>query len=79
MKVYQDYKEIKGKIKNPVLTIGNFDGVHKGHQHIFKCIISKAKEINGEDVVMTFDPHPLTLDLSDTSYRQESRLSKRAD
>ena len=59
MRIFHDYREIKGKVKNPVLTIGNFDGVHKGHQHIFKCIINKAKEINGEDVVMTFDPHPL--------------------
>ncbi len=59
MRIFRDYYNIKNKIKNPVLTIGNFDGVHKGHQYIFKTIIKKAKEINGESVVMTFDPHPV--------------------
>ena len=59
MRIFRDYKAIKNRIKNPVLTIGNFDGVHKGHQFIFKTIIEKAKEINGESVVMTFDPHPI--------------------
>ena len=59
MKIYYNISDIKNKIKNPVVTIGNFDGVHKGHQHIFKTIIKKAKEINGESVVMTFDPHPI--------------------
>ncbi len=59
MKIFRDINEIKGKIRNPVVTIGNFDGVHKGHQHIFKIIKEKARKINGETVVMTFDPHPV--------------------
>ena len=59
MKIFCDISQIKGKVKNPVVTIGNFDGVHKGHQHIFKTIIKKAREINGETVVMTFEPHPI--------------------
>lgn len=43
----------------PVITIGNFDGVHVGHQKIFKFLIKKAAEINGTSVVITFDPHPV--------------------
>ncbi len=59
MKIFYNISDTKNKIKNPVVTIGNFDGVHKGHQHIFKMIKEKAREINGETVVMTFDPHPI--------------------
>lgn len=45
-------------IKNAVVTIGTFDGVHLGHQAIFKEMHRLAKEIDGETVVVTFYPHP---------------------
>ena len=45
-------------IKNAVVTIGTFDGVHLGHQAIFKEMRRLAKEIDGETVVVTFHPHP---------------------
>jgi len=47
------------KIKNPVATIGNFDGVHKGHQALFRKVIERASDIDGTSVVITFDPHPI--------------------
>lgn len=45
-------------IKNAVVTIGTFDGVHLGHQAIFKEMRHLAEEIGGETVVVTFHPHP---------------------
>ena len=45
-------------IKNAVVTIGTFDGVHLGHQAIFKEMRQKAQEVGGETVVITFYPHP---------------------
>jgi riboflavin kinase/FMN adenylyltransferase len=42
----------------PVLTIGNFDGVHVGHRAIMKTVIERARALGGESVVLTFDPHP---------------------
>ena len=45
-------------IKNAVVTIGTFDGVHLGHQAIFKEMRRLAEEIGGETVVVTFHPHP---------------------
>ena len=41
-----------------VITIGTFDGVHKGHQVILQNIVKKAKETHGESVIITFEPHP---------------------
>jgi riboflavin kinase/FMN adenylyltransferase len=44
--------------KNPVLTIGTFDGVHLGHAKIIERLRKKATEVDGESIIITFDPHP---------------------
>jgi riboflavin kinase/FMN adenylyltransferase len=48
-------------IKTPecVLTIGNFDGVHKGHHAVLDGVVSKAEELGLSAAVMSFDPQPL--------------------
>src|SRR5580693_4539049 len=43
---------------NAVMTIGTFDGVHTGHQQIIRQLKEEAEKINGETVIITFDPHP---------------------
>src|SRR5438105_12790242 len=43
---------------NSVITIGTFDGVHEGHRKIISALVSEAKRINGESIIITFDPHP---------------------
>jgi len=45
-------------IKNPILTIGVFDGVHQGHRSILSRLNKLAKEKDGESVVLTLWPHP---------------------
>ena len=42
-----------------VITIGNFDGVHIGHQALFHTVIETADAIGGVSVAMTFEPHPI--------------------
>jgi len=59
MELVEDIDKIDTPFKNAVITIGNFDGVHKGHQSLYRQVIKKAGQINGTSVVMTFDPHPL--------------------
>ncbi len=44
--------------KNPVLTIGSFDGVHHGHKAILNEVVHAAKMIDGESILITFEPHP---------------------
>jgi riboflavin kinase/FMN adenylyltransferase len=44
-----------------VVTVGTFDGVHRGHQMVLKALIAKAKELHLHSVVVTFDPHPLRI------------------
>lgn len=59
MEVFVGIDSISRTLNNPVLTIGNFDGVHRGHQTLFKRVKDWASRLNGESVVVTFDPHPL--------------------
>src|SRR5215470_5196968 len=40
------------------LTIGNFDGVHRGHRALIERVIAKARELNLPSCVLTFEPHP---------------------
>jgi riboflavin kinase/FMN adenylyltransferase len=44
-----------------VITIGNFDGVHRGHQAILNTLKNKAASIHGKALVLTFDNHPSTI------------------
>ncbi len=44
-----------------ILTLGNFDGVHIGHQRILNRLVERAKYLNLPSVVYTFDPHPLNV------------------
>jgi riboflavin kinase/FMN adenylyltransferase len=57
MKVFEGLANV-GQIKNPVVTIGTFDGVHLGHQKILQQVRLEANKIEGESVLLTFYPHP---------------------
>jgi riboflavin kinase/FMN adenylyltransferase len=59
MRIVRGVKNYSEKLLNPVLTLGNFDGVHLGHQAIFKKVVERAKEIEGTSIAFTFEPHPL--------------------
>jgi riboflavin kinase/FMN adenylyltransferase len=54
-------EKITKPYKNAVITIGNFDGVHLGHQALFQKVIEKAEEIGGTSVTVTFEPHPMRI------------------
>ncbi len=59
MLLVESLDQISHPFKNAVITIGNFDGVHKGHQALLKQVISQAKKNSGTSVALTFEPHPL--------------------
>lgn len=57
MKVYYDIQTLPA-FKNAVITIGTFDGLHNGHRKIIELMQQEATLVNGETVIITFDPHP---------------------
>ena len=83
MKTFNHLDQINEPFKHAVITIGNFDGVHIGHQALFHEAIEKAEAIDGTSVAMTFEPHPLRVMRQNnhppliTLYEQKSELIER--
>jgi riboflavin kinase / FMN adenylyltransferase len=80
MKIIRGTKHIPDPGPYPVMTIGNFDGVHLGHQIIFRRVAEIARENNGTGIVFTFEPHPLKIIAPEkappllTSFRKKMEL-----
>ena len=51
----------KIKLESSVITIGSYDGIHRGHFHIIDKVNSISNQLNTSSVVITFDPHPRNL------------------
>ena len=56
MIIHEGYENLN--LVAPVVTLGIFDGVHRGHRALLDTLVLRAKEIKGESVVVTFSPHP---------------------
>jgi riboflavin kinase / FMN adenylyltransferase len=57
VKVFYGYRDLRGKLKDPILAIGIFDGIHIGHKRVIKRVVNMDRP--GRDrAVLTFDPHP---------------------
>lgn len=77
MKVFQDLNNLP-KFQNAVITVGTFDGVHKGHQQIISKLNSLAKKHDGESILITFHPHPrFVLNPNDTSLKLINTLEEK--
>ncbi len=78
MRIIKAFDEIP-KLKNAVITIGSFDGVHAGHQVILDRLHKIAESIDGETLLITFDPHPRHLIYpDDTSLKLLSTVKEKA-
>jgi len=62
-----------------VATIGNFDGMHVGHQTIVRGIIERARELGRPSAVITFDPHPLSIVAPDRIPKQILTLAQKEE
>ncbi len=79
MKIYSHINEFK-QIKNAVLTIGTFDGVHIGHQKIISRLKEVAQQKGGETVILTFFPHPrMILHPDDLNIKLISTMDEKAE
>jgi riboflavin kinase / FMN adenylyltransferase len=66
MKVHFDIQQLPA-FRNAVITIGTFDGLHNGHRKIIELMQREAAAVNGETVIITFDPHPRQVVAKDKS------------
>lgn len=61
MQLFRSLTELPSNFSAGSVTIGNFDGVHRGHARIVECLTQRAAQFQGPSVVFTFEPHPVRL------------------
>jgi riboflavin kinase/FMN adenylyltransferase len=80
MRVIRNLAELREPLRASVVTIGNFDGVHLGHQELLRQVVQDARSSGATPTAITFDPHPAKIlaperaPYSLTSLKQKSRL-----
>jgi len=68
MNIYRDLTELPADFGPSIATIGNFDGVHRGHRGVISEVVRRARSLGIRSVAITFDPHPARI------LRPETRL-----
>lgn len=61
MEILRHSEDRNLSISKPILSMGNFDGIHLGHQALLQRVVQEAKSQGGRSVVLTFEPHPLKI------------------
>jgi len=58
MQIFRQLDDVPHDFGPSVVSVGNFDGVHRAHRHVIDEIVRRAKATNARSVVVTFNPHP---------------------
>lgn len=77
MKIHRDPSEVP--YQRVVATIGNFDGVHCGHQWVMAQVIQRARDLGAISLAITFDPHPARVLRPDLTQRLITPLNAKLD
>ncbi len=77
-RLFRTEAEATGAFGPSALSIGNFDGVHRGHQELFGRLVEWARQHNAKPSVLTFDPHPARVIAPARAPRLVSTFGERA-
>lgn len=78
MKIWTSLDQVPGDQRS-VVTIGNFDGVHRGHTRVLDACVQRAHKLGLDAVALTFDPHPRTVHNPDSPVPQLMTLDDRLE
>lgn len=77
MKVLHSLQDLPHRCPHPIATIGNFDGVHLGHQKLMRDLVKRAEVLGATPAVVTFHPHPLQVLAPNNAPRQIQTLHQK--
>jgi riboflavin kinase/FMN adenylyltransferase len=69
MRTFHNLDEVPRDLGPTLVSVGNFDGVHRAHQHVIAEIVRRAKTENAQSVVVTFEPHPIRILRPDHNFK----------
>ena len=79
MQIFRQLAEIPASFGPSVATIGNFDGVHRGHQWVISEVVARARALGIRSVAITFDPHPARVIRPESRQPPITPLSRKID
>lgn len=77
MQTFHQLDHIPHDFGPAIVSVGNFDGVHRAHRHVIDKIVRRAKAENAKSVVVTFDPHPARILRPDHNFKLLTPLSEK--
>jgi riboflavin kinase/FMN adenylyltransferase len=77
MKIFRSLEEVPADFGPTIVSVGNFDGIHCGHQHVLREMVRRARESRASSVVVTFEPHPFRILRPDVTPRLITPLAKK--
>jgi riboflavin kinase / FMN adenylyltransferase len=77
MKIFRSLGDVPADFGPTIVSVGNFDGVHCGHQHVLNEVVRRARETGSKAVAVTFEPHPLRILRPDVAPRLITPLAKK--
>ncbi|MGB6384900.1 MAG: bifunctional riboflavin kinase/FAD synthetase [Terriglobales bacterium] len=69
MRTFHNLDDLPRDFGPALISVGNFDGVHRAHRHVIDEIVQRAKAVNAQSVVVTFEPHPIRILRPDHNFK----------
>ncbi len=79
MKVFRHLEEVPADFGPAVISVGNFDGVHRGHQAVLAQVVRRANEQGARSLAVTFEPHPTRILRPDVAPRLITPLPRKLE
>ena len=79
MRVFHHLEEVRADFGPTILSVGNFDGVHRAHQAVLTQVVKQAKERDARSLAVTFEPHPTRILRPDAAHRLITPLPRKLE
>jgi riboflavin kinase/FMN adenylyltransferase len=77
MRIFRSLEEVPADLGPTILSVGNFDGIHCGHQRVLQEVIQRARQNNCKAMAVTFEPHPFRILRPDVTPRLITPLAQK--